>query len=97
MKKIIAVFVAIVMLSVAFPVLAGKFIICPTCHGSGKCIRCSGRGLIWKMGWRQIRDKKGKIRNVLDNRYVSCPICHKTGKCSNCYGKKEIYLPTLDP
>ena len=47
---------------------------CPTCHGTGRCTSCAGRG-----EWR------GN-----DGRLYDCRMCHGSGVCYGCHGKRTI-------
>lgn len=47
---------------------------CPTCHGSGRCTMCAGRG--------EWRDSNGRLHD--------CSMCHGGGACYGCHGKGRI-------
>lgn len=49
---------------------------CRTCHGSGLCKSCAGRG-------EKRRSSDGKVRD--------CNICRGSGSCSICYGTGKVY------
>ena len=48
---------------------------CPSCHGTGKCTHCAGRG--WK-------------RRTYDGVVDDCVGCDGTGRCGVCHGKGYI-------
>lgn len=50
---------------------------CPSCHRTGKCTACGGRG------WYR--------NQYADYDIMDCSICHKTGKCQTCHGKGTIH------
>lgn len=49
---------------------------CPSCHKTGKCTACAGRG------W---------YRNKISDTVMDCSICHGTGRCQTCHGKGTIH------
>ncbi len=49
---------------------------CPSCHRSGKCTACGGKG------WYR--------NQYADYAVMDCSICNKTGKCQTCKGKGTI-------
>lgn len=51
---------------------------CPSCHRSGRCGHCGGKG--WK-----------EIEVNLEYRKTECPICRGTGKCLTCHGRGVIH------
>ncbi len=49
---------------------------CPTCHGTGRCSYCAGRG----------------EKQYSDGTYYDCPMCHGTGRCyGRCGGRGYFY------
>lgn len=65
---------------------------CPECDGTGKCLRCSGQGVLWQfyssnrfgeaMGWeRDLSCDWCKRRAGTTNSPGRCPCCGGTGVC----------------
>lgn len=53
---------------------------CITCHGSGKCRACDGKG------WYITTRADGSYNDM-----VNCNICYGSGNCTFCYGQKGHY------
>lgn len=49
---------------------------CRTCHGSGICNRCAGRG---------------EKRNSSNGKYYDCISCQGSGQCAICHGTGKVY------
>ncbi len=47
---------------------------CALCFGDGKCISCSGSGL---------------VRNPYTSDYMNCSTCNGTGRCHHCHGSGQ--------
>ena len=69
---------------------------CPSCRGSRKCVRCSGRGEVrcdtchgtgdcWKCGGRGVIETSSG--------YKECYICDGRGKCTSCKGSGWFRCP----
>ena len=63
---------------------------CPTCHGSGKCPKCNGKGTRKSVLVYENRKKKKKKKKKKKPDEIFCITCHGSGKCPTCGGKKTV-------
>ena len=74
--------------------MAKREINCPTCQGSGECIKCGGTGEVRnEAGKPPERHKTDISSRPMDKKTIThCPECQGTGKCHACHGsgKTEV-------
>lgn len=58
---------------------------CPSCHGSGKCIRCDGKGNIVQHFPTPIAVIGGEVRGH-GTTGRTCSKCFGSGMCQSCKG-----------